>query len=75
MAELGYREGRNLRLELRYAEYSAERATTLASEIAALKPAVIVANGGGIGPACRLTPPLPGRIPDQRRPGRRRLRE
>jgi putative tryptophan/tyrosine transport system substrate-binding protein len=59
MAQLGYREGRNLRLELRYAEYSADRATKLASEIAALKPAVIVANGGGIGPACRLTPPLP----------------
>ena len=59
MAQLGYREGRNLRLELRYAEYSADRASRLASEIAAQKPAVIVANGGGIGPACRLTPPVP----------------
>ncbi len=59
MAALGYREGRNLQLDVRYAEYSAERARKLAGEIAALKPALIVANGGGIGPACRLLPAVP----------------
>jgi len=59
MRELGYREGQNLVLEARYSEYSAERAQKLAAELAALQPRVIVANGGGIGPACRLTPPLP----------------
>ena len=58
MRELGYREGQNLVLEARYSEYSAERAQKLAP-LAALQPRVIVANGGGIGPACRLTPPLP----------------
>ncbi|HVF63541.1 MAG TPA: ABC transporter substrate-binding protein [Casimicrobiaceae bacterium] len=59
LREIGYREGDNLVLDARYAEYSAERATRLAHEIAALKPAVIVANGGGIGPACRLIPQVP----------------
>jgi len=56
---LGYREHDNLVLDARYAEYSPERAQKLAAEIAALKPAVIVATGGGIAPACRLSPPLP----------------
>jgi len=59
MRELGYREGENLLLDERYGNYSAERVKKLAEEVAALKPAVIVANGGGIVPACRLTPPLP----------------
>jgi len=59
MAALGYREGQNLQLDVRHAEYSSERAGRLASEIAATKPALIVANGGGIAPACRLVPPLP----------------
>lgn len=56
---LGYEEGRNLDLDARYAEYSAERAGKLAAEIAARKPAAIVASGGGIGPAIRLSPPQP----------------
>jgi putative tryptophan/tyrosine transport system substrate-binding protein len=59
MRELGYRVGHNLALQARYAEYSVERAQQLATELAALKPSVIVANGSGIGAACRLTPPLP----------------
>jgi putative ABC transport system substrate-binding protein len=59
MRGLGYREGQNFVLDARYAEYSADNARRLAAEIATLKPAVIVANGGGIGPACRLTPALP----------------
>src|SRR5262245_893628 len=59
MRQLGYQEGRNLTVDARYAEYSPERAQKLAAELAGLKPAVIVANGGGIGPACRLQPALP----------------
>ena len=54
---LGYREGQNLELDARYADYSAEQATKLAAEIAARKPVVILANGGGIEPAIRLSPP------------------
>jgi putative ABC transport system substrate-binding protein len=56
---LGYREGENLELDARYAEYSADRASKLAAEIAARGPAVIVANGGGIAPAVRLSPAVP----------------
>ena len=59
LRERGYREGQNLVIDRRYANYSAERATALAAEIAAQKPALIVANGGGIAPACRLAPALP----------------
>jgi putative ABC transport system substrate-binding protein len=59
LRELGYREGQNLVLDSRYANYSDEEARLLAAEIAAQKAAVIVANGGGIAPACRLSPPLP----------------
>jgi len=56
---LGYREGENITLDVRHADYSAERAAAHAAELAALKSAVIVANGAGIGPACRLVPSMP----------------
>lgn len=59
LRELGYREGHNLTLDARFADYSAEQARKLAAEIAALRPAVIVATGGGIAPACHLSPPIP----------------
>lgn len=59
LRELGHREGETFILDARYANYSADEAKALAEEIARTKPAVIVANGGGIGPACRLSPPLP----------------
>lgn len=59
MRDNGYREGQNMIVDARYAEYSAERAKQLADAIAASRPAVILANGGGIAPACRLSPPLP----------------
>lgn len=56
---LGYQQGRNLDLDARYADYSAEQAGRLAAEVAARNPAVIVATAGGIGPAVRLSPPRP----------------
>jgi putative tryptophan/tyrosine transport system substrate-binding protein len=59
LRDLGYREGVNLELDERYADYSAERAGQLAADIAARKPDVIVTNGGGIAPVHRLSPPLP----------------
>jgi len=55
----GYREGRNLELDARYADYSTERALRLAAEIAARKPAVIVTTGSGIAPVIGLSPPQP----------------
>ncbi len=59
MRALGYREGDSLSIDAQYAEYSTERASRLAAEIAARKPAVILTSGGGITPAVQLTPPLP----------------
>lgn len=57
--ELGHRDGENVALDLRYADYSAERAAVHAAELGALRSAVIVATGAGIAPACRLTPSVP----------------
>jgi putative ABC transport system substrate-binding protein len=59
MRALGYHEGRNLELDARYADYSAGQVERLAAEIAARKPVAIVASGGGIAPAVRLSPPQP----------------
>jgi putative ABC transport system substrate-binding protein len=59
LRERGYRDGDNLAIDRRFANYSTEQATRLAAQIAAQKPALIVANGGGIAPACQLLPPLP----------------
>jgi putative ABC transport system substrate-binding protein len=56
---LGYQEGRTVEIDARYADYSAPQAERLAVEIAARKPTVIVASGGGIEPAVRLSPALP----------------
>src|SRR6516165_3464551 len=44
LRELGYVEGRNITIELRFAEGVIERLPELAAELAALKPAVIVAG-------------------------------
>jgi len=44
LRELGYVEGRNITVELRFAEGVIERLPELAAELAALKPAVIVAG-------------------------------
>jgi putative ABC transport system substrate-binding protein len=59
LREFGYREDRNLVVDARWADYSAERATKLAAEIAALRPAVIVVQGAALGPVSRLSPPIP----------------
>jgi len=56
---LDYHEGRNFALDARYGDYSAERTAKLAAEIAAGKPAVILASGGAIAAAIRQSPPLP----------------
>lgn len=45
MAALGWREGRNLAIDVRYEPSSAERARRLATELMALKPDIVVAQG------------------------------
>jgi len=59
LRDLEYREGDNLVVDARWADYVVERATQLAGELAALRPAVIVTQGAAHGPAVRLSPPLP----------------
>lgn len=59
LRDVGYREDRNVVIDPRWADYSAERGTQLAAEIAALRPAVIVAQGAVLGPVTRLSPPIP----------------
>lgn len=56
---LGYEDGRNLAVDARWADYSAERTVSLAQELAALRPALIVTQGGGAHPAMGLSPPVP----------------
>ena len=56
---LGYEDGRTVEIDAQFADYSPAQAGRLAAEIAARKPTVIVASGGGIEPAIRLSPPLP----------------
>jgi putative ABC transport system substrate-binding protein len=46
MRDLGYAEGKNLRLEAHYADGDVSRARALAREIVASKPDVIVSTGG-----------------------------
>jgi putative ABC transport system substrate-binding protein len=59
LRDLGYRQGDNLVVEARWADYVPARATQLAAELAALRPAVLVTQGAAHGPAVRHTPPLP----------------
>ena len=56
---LGYQDGRTVEIDARHANYSTADAERLASELAGRKPAVIVAAGGGITPAVRLSGAVP----------------
>jgi putative ABC transport system substrate-binding protein len=55
----GHREGGSFVLDARWADYSAERTATLAAEMTASKPAVIVSHGGAVRPLFRLSSPVP----------------
>jgi putative tryptophan/tyrosine transport system substrate-binding protein len=57
---LGYVEGQNIRLEIRWSGNDNERLPALAAELAALKPDVIVANGE---PAIRAVKDAAGTVP------------
>jgi ABC-type uncharacterized transport system substrate-binding protein len=60
LAELGYVEGQNIRFAVRSADGDNDRLGSLAAELVALKPAVIVTNGG---PAIRAVKQLAGTTP------------
>src|SRR5690242_3888878 len=59
MAELGYVQGKNLEVDARWGDYSAERLVGLAADAAALNPSVIVTQGA----ALRSVYMSPGTIP------------
>jgi putative tryptophan/tyrosine transport system substrate-binding protein len=48
LAEAGFVEGQNLRVEYRWAEGQYDRLPTLAAELVALRPTMIVATGGNV---------------------------
>jgi putative ABC transport system substrate-binding protein len=48
LAEAGFVEGQNLRVEYRWAEGRYDRLPTLAAELVALRPTMIVATGGNV---------------------------
>jgi putative ABC transport system substrate-binding protein len=53
LEELGYLDGRHIRLEYRYADGRAEKLPELAAELVNLRPDVIVAIGGDVAPFAR----------------------
>ena len=55
LRELGYVEGKNLVVDYRFAEGKQESYTSLATELVALKPAVIVAWGTDVAAAVKKT--------------------
>lgn len=60
MRELGYNEGRNVVIEARFAEGSPERLDKFAAELAAMKPNIIVTQGGpATFPMIRAKPAAP----------------
>lgn len=59
LRELGYVEGRNIRIEYRWGEGKAERLPDLAADLVRLKVDVIVAGGGDSMVARLATPTIP----------------
>src|SRR5262249_34393034 len=56
LRDLGYLEGRNATLEIRYGDGAPERMAPLAQELVALKPDVLMAGARGNGLAARAAP-------------------
>jgi putative ABC transport system substrate-binding protein len=60
LQELGWSDGRNVRIDLRWVAGSADRALKYAAELVALAPDVIMASGSlGIGPLLQTTRSVP----------------
>jgi putative tryptophan/tyrosine transport system substrate-binding protein len=68
LQELGWTDGRNVRIDYRWAAGDAERARRYAAELVALAPDVILAHGGSIVPsllqATRTVPIVFTQTPD-----------
>ncbi len=57
--ELGWREGQNLKIEIRFGEGRNERFAEIAAEFAALKVNMIVSSGGAVPAIMRTTSTIP----------------
>ena len=75
LQQLGWTDGRNVRIEYRWAAGDADRIRKYAAELVALAPDVILATGSsGVGATAASDPHRADRVRARRRPGRRRLR-
>jgi putative ABC transport system substrate-binding protein len=59
MRDLGWVEGRNLTIDARWADGSTERLDLMAAELVALKPHVIVTQGGALSPFRKAAATVP----------------
>lgn len=59
MKVLGYQEGRDIDITIGYGEFSRERTRTLASDIVASKPDLILASHGAVNAFAALTKTIP----------------
>jgi putative ABC transport system substrate-binding protein len=72
LQQLGWIDGRNVQIDVRWAEGDVERIAKDAADLAALAPDVTVATGNStIGPHPRRA----NRVRHSRRPSRRRFRQ
>ena len=75
LQQLGWTDGRNVRIEYRWGAGDADRIRRYAAELVALAPDVILAAGGSaVGPLLQATRTVPIVFVQSPRSGRRRLR-
>ena len=75
LQQLGWTDGRNVRIDTRWAAANADNIRKYAVELVALAPDVILATGTARhGAVAAGDPHRADRVRERRRPGRRRLR-
>ena len=72
LQELGWTDGRNLRIDYRWGAGDPDRYRRYAAELVALAPDVILAVGASLGPLLQATRTVPIVFTSRRRSGRRR---
>ena len=75
LQQLGWTDGRNVRIDIRWGEGNADTIRKYAAELVALTPDVILSNGAQLGAGSPGDPHRANRVHDRPRPGRLRLRQ